>query len=105
MKGNDHWLTSSFKLMLDGFGFDWFVVRFVFPLKFILTLILQAPGEAEATLSMMTTDGVPVRVDAILTDDSDSFVFGASVVLRMYVYTALSIRFTNLTFLQSFRGY
>ncbi|KAJ7799083.1 hypothetical protein B0H14DRAFT_3778757, partial [Mycena olivaceomarginata] len=43
----------------------------------------QAPGEAEATLSMMTTNGVPVRVDAILTDDSDSFVFGASVVLRI----------------------
>ncbi|KAJ7828445.1 hypothetical protein B0H14DRAFT_3718759 [Mycena olivaceomarginata] len=49
------------------FGFDWLV----------------APGEAEATLSMMTTNGVPVRVDAIITDDSDSFVFGASVVLRM----------------------
>ncbi|KAF7341456.1 XPGI domain-containing protein [Mycena venus] len=67
IQGNDHWLTSSFKLMLDGFGFDWLV----------------APGEAEATLSMMTTEGVPVRVDAILTDDSDSFVFGANVVLRI----------------------
>ncbi|KAJ7309120.1 PIN domain-like protein, partial [Mycena albidolilacea] len=67
--GNDHPLTESFQLMLDGFGFEWLV----------------APGEAEATLSMMTASGIPVRVDAILTDDSDSFVFGARTVLRMYV--------------------
>jgi hypothetical protein len=44
---------------------------------------MQAPGEAEATLSAMTITGIPVRVDAILTDDSDSFVFGAATVLRM----------------------
>lgn len=43
----------------------------------------QAPGEAEATLAAMTTTGIPVCVDAILTDDSDSFVFGADMVLRM----------------------
>ncbi|KAJ6622743.1 PIN domain-like protein [Mycena sp. CBHHK59/15] len=67
IRGNDHWLTSSFQLMLDGFGFEWIMAR----------------GEAEATLSVMTTNGIPVRVDAILTDDSDSFVFGASVVLRI----------------------
>jgi 5'-3' exonuclease len=57
----------------------------VFLPAFSLTLTFQAPGEAEATLSMMTTSGIPVRVDAILTDDSDSFVFGARTVLRMYV--------------------
>ncbi|KAJ7095625.1 PIN domain-like protein [Mycena epipterygia] len=67
IRGNDHWLTSSFQLMLDGFGFEW----------------LRAPGEAESTLSMMTTGAFPVRVDAILTDDSDSFVFGAIDVLRI----------------------
>ncbi|KAJ6533689.1 PIN domain-like protein [Mycena capillaripes] len=67
IRGNDHPLTESFKLMLDGFGFRWLV----------------APGEAEATLSRMTASGIPVRVDAILTDDSDAFVFGASVVLRI----------------------
>lgn len=43
----------------------------------------QAPGEAEATLAAMTTSGIPFRIDAILTDDSDSFVFGAETVLRM----------------------
>ncbi|KAJ7318434.1 PIN domain-like protein [Mycena albidolilacea] len=67
IRGNDHWLTSSFQLMLDGFGFEWIMAR----------------GEAEATLSEMTTSRVPASVDAILTDDSDSFVFGANVVLRI----------------------
>ncbi|KAJ7935691.1 PIN domain-like protein [Mycena leptocephala] len=67
ISGNNHWLATSFQQMLDGFGFQWITAR----------------GEAEATLSEMTTRGVPVRVDAILTDDSDSFVFGASVVLRI----------------------
>ncbi|KAJ7089347.1 PIN domain-like protein [Mycena belliarum] len=74
IRGNDHWLTGPFQQMLDGFGFAWIMV----------SLLSLAPGEAEATLSEMTTNGIPLRVDAILTDDSDSFVFGASVVLRMY---------------------
>ncbi|KAJ7469079.1 PIN domain-like protein [Mycena latifolia] len=67
IRGNDHWLTEDFQIMLDGFGFEW----------------ITAPAEAEATLSEMTTSGSPVRVDAILTDDSDSFVFGATDVLRI----------------------
>ncbi|KAJ6533266.1 hypothetical protein B0H10DRAFT_2204768 [Mycena sp. CBHHK59/15] len=64
VRGNDHWLTADFKRMLDGFGFKWAV----------------APGEAEAELAAMSNANV---VDAILTDDSDSFVFGASIVLRI----------------------
>ncbi|KAJ7236076.1 hypothetical protein B0H12DRAFT_1238588 [Mycena haematopus] len=64
---NDHPLARPFQSMLEGFGFQWITAR----------------GEAEATLSRMTTTGVPVSVDAILTDDSDSFVFGADVVLRI----------------------
>ncbi|KAJ6481387.1 PIN domain-like protein, partial [Mycena vulgaris] len=67
INGNAHWLEGSFQEMLEGFGFDWITAR----------------GEAEATLSTMTTTGIPVRVDAILTDDSDSFVFGATAVLRI----------------------
>ncbi|KAJ6511063.1 PIN domain-like protein [Mycena sanguinolenta] len=67
IRGNDHSLANPFQKMLDGFGFQW----------------ITAPGEAEATLSAMTSTGVPVSVDAILTDDSDSFVFGATVVLRI----------------------
>jgi hypothetical protein len=56
-----------------------------------LTIAFQARGEAEATLALMTSDGVPVRVDAILTDDSDAFVFGATDVLRMFVTYMLCI--------------
>lgn len=56
-----------------------------------LTPVFQARGEAEATLAMMTSEGVPVRVDAILTDDSDAFVFGATDVLRMCVAYVLEI--------------
>ncbi|KAJ7236087.1 PIN domain-like protein [Mycena haematopus] len=67
IRGNDHPLARPFQSMLEGFGFQWITAR----------------GEAEATLSRMTTTGVPVSVDAILTDDSDSFVFGADVVLRI----------------------
>ncbi|KAF8214111.1 hypothetical protein K438DRAFT_997127 [Mycena galopus ATCC 62051] len=44
----------------------------------------MALGEAEVTLSAMTATGIPVNVDAILTDDSDSFVFGANTVLRIH---------------------
>jgi hypothetical protein len=51
----------------------------------VLTAAFQARGEAEATLALMTSNGVPVRVDAILTDDSDAFVFGATDVLRMCI--------------------
>ncbi|KAJ7822021.1 hypothetical protein B0H14DRAFT_2598822 [Mycena olivaceomarginata] len=68
VKGNDHWLVQPFQQMLDGFGFMWIVV------------LSYAPGEAEVELSVMSTTG---WVDAVLTDDSDSFVFGASVVLRI----------------------
>ncbi|KAJ7222390.1 PIN domain-like protein [Mycena pura] len=67
VRGNDHRLAHSFQLMLDGFGFEW----------------ITAPGEAEAQLSEMSVTGRPIRVDAILTDDADSFVFGASVILRI----------------------
>ncbi|KAF7363742.1 hypothetical protein MSAN_01032000 [Mycena sanguinolenta] len=67
VRGNNHSLAAPFQQMLDGFGFQW----------------ITAPGEAEATLSEMSSIGVPVSVDAILTDDSDSFVFGAGVVLRI----------------------
>ncbi|KAF7378200.1 PIN domain-like protein [Mycena sanguinolenta] len=49
----------------------------------VVYMWITAPGEAEATLSEMSSIGVPVSVDAILTDDSDSFVFGAGVVLRI----------------------
>jgi hypothetical protein len=74
--------------MLNGFGFEWIDVCVSLPHLSLLANV-QIPGsrEAEATLAAMTAIGIPLRIDAILTDDSDSFVFGASVVLRMCVFT------------------
>jgi 5'-3' exonuclease len=46
---------------------------------------MQAPGEAEAELASMNTHHI---IDAVLTDDSDVFVFGAQTVLRKYVYVS-----------------
>ncbi|MCO5598608.1 hypothetical protein L7F22_052705 [Adiantum nelumboides] len=42
-------------------------------------VILQAPGEAEAELSDLNKRGL---IDAILSDDSDCFLFGAKTVVR-----------------------
>lgn len=39
----------------------------------------QAPGEAEAELAYLNRIG---RIDAIMTEDSDVFAFGATCVLR-----------------------
>ncbi|KAJ7053542.1 hypothetical protein C8F01DRAFT_1260525 [Mycena amicta] len=59
-----HSLTSRFKTIIKGFGFRWFTVT--------------AAGGAEATLAQMTTTGIPIRVDAVLTEDWDLFAYGAS---------------------------
>lgn len=64
-----HWMTRSTQRVLDAFGIPWFT----------------APGEAEAQLALMNKEGV---IDAIMTDDSDSFVFGACTVLRSSSWTA-----------------
>jgi 5'-3' exonuclease len=44
-----------------------------------LTIRQQAPGEAEAELAYLNNAGI---VDAILTDDGDAFLFGATHVIR-----------------------
>ncbi|KAJ7050798.1 hypothetical protein C8F01DRAFT_1000121, partial [Mycena amicta] len=68
--GRGHSLTRRFKTIIEGFGFQWFT----------------AAGEAEATLAHMTTTGIPVRVDAVLTENWDVFAHGASHVMRMYAF-------------------
>ena len=39
----------------------------------------QAPGEAEAELAFLNRIGV---IDAIISDDVDNFLFGATMVIR-----------------------
>ena len=50
----------------------------------LLTPYSQAPGEAEAELAHLNSIGI---IDAILSDDVDSFLFGAKVVIRRCVLT------------------
>lgn len=40
---------------------------------------MQAPGEAEAELAQLNSRNM---VDAILTEDGDAFIFGATDVIR-----------------------
>jgi len=43
---------------------------------------IQAPGEAEAELAFLNRTGV---IDAVLSDDVDTFVFGGTMVIRKCV--------------------
>lgn len=44
--------------------------------------VLQAPGEAEAELAYLNSIG---QIDAVLSDDVDTFLFGATMVVRKSV--------------------
>ncbi|KAF9238335.1 hypothetical protein BU15DRAFT_88401 [Melanogaster broomeanus] len=61
--GNTHWLTQGMKNIIEAFGFEW----------------RMAPGEAEAELAYLNMIGV---IDAVLSDDVDNFLFGATMVIR-----------------------
>ncbi|KAI0799873.1 hypothetical protein BC629DRAFT_1438875 [Irpex lacteus] len=54
-----NWMIDGLKGMIEAFGFEW----------------RTAPGEAEAELAYLNRIGV---IDAVLTDDVDTLVFGAS---------------------------
>ncbi|KAJ3562539.1 hypothetical protein NP233_g9507 [Leucocoprinus birnbaumii] len=56
-------LVHDMKQIVEAFGFDW----------------RMAPGEAEAELAYLNEIGT---IDGILTDDGDSFLFGARTVIR-----------------------
>ena len=64
--GNAHWLTTGMKNIIQAFGFEW----------------RTAPGEAEAELAYLNRIGV---IDAVLSDDADNFLFGATMVIRKCV--------------------
>ncbi|KAI0686040.1 PIN domain-like protein [Cerioporus squamosus] len=57
------WLTDGFRRLVEAFGFAW----------------LEAAGEAEAELAKMSSLGL---IDAVMTDDSDTLIFGAAVIIR-----------------------
>ncbi|KAK4689962.1 holliday junction resolvase GEN1/YEN1, partial [Tremellales sp. Uapishka_1] len=55
--------SREFKALLDSIGLEYW----------------NAPGEAEAELAVMNRQG---KIDAVLSDDVDAFLFGATCVLR-----------------------
>ncbi|KAG2130841.1 PIN domain-like protein, partial [Suillus bovinus] len=63
VSSREHWMVKPTQRILDVFNTQW----------------IMAAGEAEAQLALMNRAGV---IDAVLTDDSDTFVFGAKTVLR-----------------------
>ncbi|KAI0087645.1 hypothetical protein BDY19DRAFT_954743 [Irpex rosettiformis] len=58
-----NWMVEGLKTMIEAFGFEW----------------RMAPGEAEAELAYLNRIGV---IDAVWTDDVDTLVFGATLVIR-----------------------
>ncbi|KAH9856385.1 hypothetical protein C2E23DRAFT_516389 [Lenzites betulinus] len=61
--GKNHWMVQGMQEIITAFGFEW----------------RMAPGEAEAELAYLNRIGV---IDAVLSDDVDTFLFGARTVLR-----------------------
>ncbi|KAI0721350.1 hypothetical protein C8T65DRAFT_631401 [Cerioporus squamosus] len=57
------WLTGGLRRLVEAFGFAW----------------LEAAGEAEAELARLSLLGL---IDAVMTDDSDTLIFGAAVIIR-----------------------
>ena len=62
-KSGTHSLTRNLKCLLDIFGIEW----------------REAKGEAEAELAFLNSVGI---IDAIMTDDVDAFLFGATTIIR-----------------------
>ena len=56
----------------------------------------KAPGEAEAELAYLNSIGI---IDAVLSDDVDTFLFGAKTVIRKYSLALPSVQSTPLTLL------
>jgi 5'-3' exonuclease len=54
----------------------------------------QALGEAEAELAAMSHAG---RIDAIVTNDIDTFVFGGCNVMRTYAYASCPLLVVDAT--------
>ncbi|KAF9030464.1 PIN domain-like protein, partial [Hymenopellis radicata] len=64
VRSNSHFLNSDFKSLIQCFGWKY----------------VDAPGEAEAELAWMCAQHI---IDAVITEDSDTFVFGAPRIIRI----------------------
>ena len=81
ISGKNHWMIQGMQEIINAFGFEWRMVRSFIPLVALhLTMNMsQAPGEAEAELAYLNRIGV---IDAVYTDDVDTFLFGAKMIIR-----------------------
>ena len=76
-------MISGMQEIIEAFGFEWRMVRHPLPDTLLCSfLAFQAPGEAEAELAYLNRIGV---IDAIITDDVDTFLFGATMLIRKCV--------------------
>jgi hypothetical protein len=82
-RSKPHGLVDGLKRLIVAFGFEWRTVSLLLHFLIALTGYIQAPGEAEAELAYLNRAGV---IDAIISDDVDNFLFGASVVIRKFVF-------------------
>ncbi|EJD52511.1 PIN domain-like protein, partial [Auricularia subglabra TFB-10046 SS5] len=65
-KHKDSWLVGAMQNIIQAFGYE----------------CIHAHGEAEAELAYLNRIGV---IDAVLTDDVDTFLFGATMIIRKCV--------------------
>jgi Holliday junction resolvase YEN1 len=80
VKKTPHWLKRAFVDMLGLFGFAVHeVIMFLQVSVQSNSLLRQAPAEAEAELARLNRLSI---VNAVLTDDVDTFLFGAFTVIR-----------------------
>ncbi|KAG1781374.1 PIN domain-like protein, partial [Suillus placidus] len=77
----EHWMVKPTQHILDAFNTEW----------------IMAVGEAEAQLALMNRAGV---IDAVMTDNSDIFVFGAQTVLRNSTFLSDTIKIYTVNAIQ-----
>ena len=86
-----HFLYRGMVAFIRAFGHEYHTVSIcttaVWAFCFLLLFFVQAPAEAEAELALMNSMGL---IDAILTNDSDVFLFGGLDVMHKYIKIARS---------------
>jgi Holliday junction resolvase YEN1 len=77
-------LYKSILLLIEAFGFEHHTVSLFLAFGYVPEANgnCQAPAEAEAELAYMNFSGI---IDAVITSDSDVFLFGALKVIRKWV--------------------
>lgn len=83
VKSTPHALMLAYQQLIRDAGFITYVVSTLCILTWDIDICQQAPGEAEAELSQLNARG---EIDAVMSDDADTFIFGATHVIRMFVY-------------------